>query len=258
MNNNENSRRPILLSVPHASSHVPEEIRDVILLSESELQGYVDLYTNEIYSIQGYHLMFGSVCRVFVDVNRAPDDIAKEYSMGEGGVVVYRTQDGKSVYREVLSDELIRVLMKKYHNPYHAEIDSLIPRLQFIFDCHSYLPVGPPMKCDAGMPRPDFNIGNRYFSTCSREHTVFIRDFWQDKGFSVGINKPYAGGYVLAYHCHRRRIPHFLVPGMQIEISQGLYVNQETMALIPEKLQQMNAFVQNMVDAFYEHFFGDE
>jgi len=228
----------------------------MVNLQPKELLDYVDLYTNEIYSIEGYPLLEGNVCRVFVDINRAPDDIAKEYSKGENGVVVNTTQDGKTVYKEIISDELVDRLIKKYHDPYHAKIDELIPELQFIFDCHSYLEFGPAMKHDAGQRRPDFNIGNLLFSTCSREHTMFAVEFFQKKGFTVGINKPYMGGYVLAHHCHRRRIPYFLVPGMQIEISQGLYVDSKTLAPIPGKIAEMNAVFQEMVDLFYGKFFA--
>jgi N-formylglutamate deformylase len=248
-------RRPILLSIPHASSYVPELLREIVTLSPKNLLEYVDLYTDKIYHIHGYHRIKGEVCRVFLDVNRAPDDIAKEYAMGENGVVVHRTQDGIEIYHELPSDDIVTELIQKYHDPYHETIDGLMGELQFIFDCHSYLAVGPPMKKDAGIRRPDFNIGNLHFSTCSREHTLFVRDFFQEKGFSVGINVPYKGGYVLAHHCHRRRIHSFLVPGMQIEISQGLYIEEKTLAPRNEKIVEMNALIQEMVDAFYAQFF---
>lgn len=246
---------PILLSIPHASAFMPEEVKKFVKLDDKALLDYVDLYSDQIYRLRGYHILEGKVCRVFVDVNRAPDDIAKEYAKGEEGVVVHTTHDGTPVYGELPSEALMNTLVEKYHTPYHDAIDLVIPHLEFLFDCHSYLPVGPKMKKDAGKPRPDFNIGNRSYSTCNREHTMFIRDFFKKRGYSVGINVPYMGGYVLAHHCHRRRIPPFLVPGMQLEISQSLYVDSKTLQPIPGNIEKMNALMQEMVDTFYEHFF---
>lgn len=247
--------RPILLSIPHASNHMPEEVKGSVTLPDTLLDGYVDLYSDQIYHLKGYHILKGNVCRVFVDVNRAPDDIAKEYAEGEEGVVVHKTHDGASVYGEVPNEELMNTLIEKYHTPYHDAIDAIIPQLEFIFDCHSYLPVGPSMKRDAGKARPDFNIGNRRYSTSSREHMMFARDFFQKRGHTVGINVPYMGGYVLAHHCHRRRMPPFLVPGIQLEINQGLYVDTTTLAPLPGTIEKMNLLMQDMVDSFYVHFF---
>ena len=231
-----------------------EEICGLVRLTEKQLLEYVDLYSDKIYDIRGYHKIIGNVCRVFVDTNRAPDDIAKEYEEGEEGVVVHVTHDGIPVYTELPSEKCAEQLINTYHVPYHDQIDKFMSKVRFLFDCHSYLPIGPKMKKDAGLQRPDFNIGNRKYSTCTREHTMFIRDFLASRGFSVGINIPYMGGYILAHHCHRRRIPTFLVPGMQIEISQGLYVDQATLDPKHDRIMEMNTLMQEMIDSFYESF----
>ena len=70
---------PVLVSVPHAGSIVPEEVRANVLLTEEELRGYTDLYTERIFTIDGVYLLQNPWSRVIVDVNRAPDDISREY-----------------------------------------------------------------------------------------------------------------------------------------------------------------------------------
>ena len=247
--------RPILVSIPHASNKIPEEVRESVQLSDEDLKQYVDLYSNKIYEVDNVYRIESDICRVIVDVNRAPDDIAKEYHSGQEGVVVHVTQDGKHVYKDLPSDEQAHLLIKKYHDPYHEKIDELMPSLQFLIDCHSYFPVGPKMKKDAGKIRPDFNIGNLRYSSCSRPYTTFARNFFQDRGFTVGINEPYQGGYVLAHHCHRRRTPSFLVPGLQIEISQGLYLNSDTLEPLEGKLEEMNTLFRKFIDKFAGKFF---
>lgn len=250
----EQNIRPILVSIPHASPKVPPEIEAQVALTEREILHYTDLYTDQIYSISDVYLVQADFSRVFVDVNRAPDDISKEYEKAEEGVNVLTTWDGRRVYQKPLGESQADELIKKYHDPYHQKIEEYMPEVQFLFDGHSYLPVGPKLKPDSGKPRPDVNIGNINYSTCTREQTVFVRDFFQDLGYTVAINFPYAGKYILGHHCHRRHIPPFLVPGMQLELNQALYVHQETMEPMPDRVKELRRAFEGMVDAFSERF----
>ncbi|MCH7620739.1 MAG: N-formylglutamate amidohydrolase, partial [Chloroflexi bacterium] len=70
------------------------------LLLEEDLLGYSDLYTERIFAIPDTYVVMANVSRVFVDVNRAPDDITQEYEQGEEGVVVHKTWDGKQIYKQ--------------------------------------------------------------------------------------------------------------------------------------------------------------
>lgn len=246
--------RPILISLPHAHSAVPEEVKDIVLLAKEDLLGYTDLHTEKIFGVKNVHTVEAIVSRVIVDVNRAPDDISKEYELAAEGVIVHTTWDGKSVYKKEPSQKLVDALIKKYHEPFHERIDAAMPNVEFLIDCHSYLPVGPKLKRDSGLPRPDFNIGNANYSSCSRKHTVFFRDFFQERGYTVEINFPYAGKYILGHHCHRRRIPGFLVPGIQIEINQGLYLKHDSHDFIPERIDEFHTLFEKLVDAFCTEF----
>lgn len=229
----------------------------MIALTAEELMGYTDLYTDEIFDIDNVYKVKSNFSRVIVDPNRAPDDISKEYELAAEGVTVHTTWDGKNVYKVEPSPEIVDKLIKNYHNPYHDALEQHIPKVQFLIDCHSFLPFGPKLKKDSGKERPDINLGNVNFSSCTREHTVFFRDFFEEKGFSVAINFPYTGKYILGHHCHRRRIPPFLVPGIQIEINQGLYVMKDDKK-IPEKVTMFNELFEELVNAFLEKFCPEE
>jgi len=246
--------RPILVSIPHASPVVPPEIRTQVALTEEEILHYTDLYTDQIYNIADVHLVIAEFSRVFVDVNRAPDDISQEYEKAEEGVSVLTTWDGKKVYTTQPGEHQADALIEKYHDPYHQKIEDAMPNVEFLFDCHSYLPIGPKLKPDSGKPRPDINIGNMNYSTCTREQTVFVRDYFQNLGYTVAINFPYAGKYILGHHCHRRRIPPFLVPGMQLEFNQSLYVEHETMKPMADRISELRKAFEGMVNVFGKNF----
>lgn len=246
--------RPIVVSIPHASAAVPPEIANQVKLTPEEIMRYTDLFTDRIYTIPNVHLIVAEYSRVFVDVNRAPDDISREYEKAAEGVSVLTTWDGGQVYSTKPTEEQADALIEKYHDPYHQKIEECIPQAQFLFDCHSYLPVGPKLKPDSGRPRPDINIGNVNYSTCTREQTIFVRDYFEKLGYTVDINFPYAGKYILGHHCHRRRIPPFLVPGMQLEINQGLYVEGDSLKPIENRIDELHGVFSRLVDVFLERF----
>jgi len=174
--------------------------------------------------------------------------------MAAEGVTVHTTWDGKKVYKEEPSQEQVDALIKKYHDPFHEKIDEIIPHVRFLIDGHSFLPVGPKLRGDSGNERPDINLGNVNYSSCTRKHTMFFRDFFSDHGYSVAINFPYAGKYILGHHCHRRRIPPFLVPGIQIEINQGLYIKENSFEPIEHKVEEFHELFATLVAEFTEKF----
>lgn len=245
---------PIVLSIPHASTKVPPELKGNVLLTKEDLLGYSDLSTDRIFAIPDLLSVQYGYSRVFVDVNRAPDDISREYEKHEEGVLVHTTWDGKPIYKEEPSEEQVQALIKKYHDPFHEEIDSHMAKAKFLIDCHSYLPFGPPLKVDAGKPRPDVCLGNMNYSTCTREHTMFFREFFERHGYSVSINFPYQGKYTLGRHCHRRRIPHFLVPGIQVELNQKLYADPKTHAVNEEAIAALNTLMRKVIEEFAAKF----
>ncbi len=246
--------RPILISIPHASALVPEEVLPDLALTQEELREYTDHYTDQIFNVSNVYKVEHNVSRVIVDVNRAPDDISKEYEQAAEGVTVHTTWDGKSVYKTEPSQEQVEALIKRYHDPYHEEIDNCIPHTRFLIDGHSYMPVGPKLKKDSGQERPDINLGNLNYSSCSREQTIFFREFFEERSYSVSINFPYTGKYILGHHCHRRRIPPFLVPGIQIELNQGLYVKADSLEAIPNRIEEFHELFEKLVDAFVHRF----
>lgn len=254
----ERKPRPLLVSIPHAGLEIPEEVASVVALSQQELLGYTDLYTDQIFNIDNVHLLTNPISRVIVDVNRAPDDISREYEQAAEGVIVHTTWDGRSVYQKEPSQDIADTLIRKYHDSYHEQIDKLMPEVQFLIDGHSYLPVGPKLKPDSGIERPDINLGNMNYSTCTREHTVFFREFFEKRGYSVRVNFPYTGKYILGHHCHRRRIPPFLVPGMQSEINQGLYLKPDSFEAIPERVEEFHELFDKLASAFCERFVKEE
>ncbi len=234
---------PILLCIPHSSSFVPDDLRRLMLLSDFEVKEQSDLYTDEIFDVPNAYILKANISRLVTDLNRAPDHIEMEYQLANDGVAISVTEDAKQIYKTPPSLGIIFERVQKYHDTYHKKIDEISSKMEFLIDCHSLRSVGPVTKNDAGEKRADIVLGNRHFTTCTREMTNKIMDFFREKGFSVKINAPYEGRYVLGYHCSRRGLP-----GIQIEINRYLYMNEKSLRPYKTKIKSLKKIIKELVE----------
>ncbi|MBU1089444.1 N-formylglutamate amidohydrolase [Patescibacteria group bacterium] len=234
---------PILISIPHCSTFVPAELRRLMLLSDFEIKKSADPFTDEIFNASNAHVVKAKISRLVADPNRAPDDIEMECQLCADGVVVSIDENGKQIYREPPSEKAIFERVKKYHTTFHAEIEKLKPKMKFLIDGHSMWSVAPATKSDAGKARPDVCLGNRDFTTCSRSRTLKILKFFQKKGLSVNVNKPFGGKFVIGEHCSRHRLP-----GIQIEFNHKLYLNEKTLRPRKKDVEKLNKIIFELVE----------
>ena len=241
------NKKQILITIPHASTFVPADLRRLMELSDKDIRKQSDLYTDEIFNVPNAEIVKAKISRLVADVNRAPDDIESEYELAKNGVVVSISEEGKRIYKTPPGMKAIMERVEKYHDTFHEEVDHIAPHVKFMIDGHSLWSVGPAVKDDAGKERADVVLGNRSFTTCSRTTTLKIQKFFEEKGLSVKINNPYEGKYVIGYHCSRRTLP-----GIQIEFNRKLYMNEKTLHPYKDKIKELNGYIKELVDILSE------
>ena len=240
------NKYPILVSIPHGSTFVPAELRRLMNLSDFQIKKQSDLFTDEIFDVPNAHVIKGRISRLVVDLNRAPDDIEMEHQLSNKGVVVSVDMDGNQIYKSPPSLEIISERVEKYHYAFHEKIDEFKPISRFMFDCHSMREVTPPTKPDSGYERADIVLGNRHYTTCSRVMTNNIKKFFEDRGFSVKINDPFTGRFIIGYHCSRNGFP-----GIQIEVNEKLFMNTKTYKPYEKDIQALNHIISDLVEYVY-------
>ena len=77
---------------------------------------------------------------------------------------------------------------------------------------------------------PDVILGDRFGAACGRWVIDAAADLFQEAGFSVVRNAPFAGGYITQNYGRPSRGVHAL----QIEIDRGLYMNERSLEPRPE------------------------
>ncbi len=240
-------KHPILVSIPHGSTFVPAELRRRMNMTDRGIKLQSDPHTVEIFDVPNAYVVKGRISRLVVDLNRAPDDIEMELKLSNDGVVVSVDLDGKPIYKDPPSFEVIAERVSKYHDMFHETIEELKPKVKFLLDGHSMRSTGPVTKPDSGQKRADIVLGNRDYTTCSRKMTRTIMKFFEEKNFSVAINNPYKGRYIIGYHCSRRGLP-----GIQVEVNERLYMGEKTHRPHRKKIQKLNEIMAELVEVIHE------
>ena len=268
-----NGRYPFLFSIPHGGISVPPEVRGLINLSRRDIIFNSDPHTRLIYGVDDVAeaLVDFEVSRIFVDTNRAPYQYPPRT---QDGVVKVITQDGTPVYRKGLvpGRELIGVLLERYYFPFHSRLADLIDTrpIEIAFDCHSMLPASPPVRRDAGRPRPLFCLSNRGdkngnplrkggLVTCPPEWLSALAGSLQaefDGEGQVLMNDPFRGGFITVAHHRRTR-----TPWIQIEINRGLYeteeyIDSETHLVDEARIADIRRRIFSAITGFWEETSG--
>jgi len=178
--------------------------------------------------------------RSYVDVNREPYELdprmfigrlpsfANTRSMrvaGGLGTIPRVVGDGQEIYRERLSvdDALSRI--ETLYKPYHRALRRLINKVHQAFgavvvvDCHSMPSIG--VSRDEPR-RPDMVIGDRYGTSCAPLLPDLVEDTMTRLGYSVGRNKPYAGGFITEHYGN----PASGLHAIQIELNRAIYMDE--------------------------------
>ena len=236
-------RAPIIFNSPHSGSRYPNEFLSASRIDLATLRRSEDSFMDELItdlSGRGFAVIRVHFPRSYVDVNREPYELdprmfigrlpsfANTRSMrvaGGLGTIPRVVGDGQEIYRERLSvdDALSRI--ETLYKPYHRALRRLINKVHQAFgtavlvDCHSMPSIG--VSRDEPR-RPDMVIGDRYGTSCAPLLPDVVEDAMTGLGYSVGRNKPYAGGFITEHYGNPASGLHTI----QLELNRAIYMDE--------------------------------
>ena len=215
-------RAPIIFNSPHSGSVYPP---DFLTASRIDLAGAAPLrrfvhgrVDRRLEPIAVFRSSGSTFPRSYVDVNREPYELdprmftgrlpsfANTRSMrvaGGLGTIPRVVGDGQEIYRERLSVDDALARIEALYKPYHRALRRLINKAHQAFgtvvvvDCHSMPSIG--VSRDEPR-RPDVVIGDRYGTSCAPLLPDMVEETMRALGYSVGRNKPYAGGFITEHY----------------------------------------------------------
>lgn len=242
----------VVLHIPHASTTVPHDDRAHILLSDDdlalELLRMTDRFTDELFALperEATTVAF-PISRLVLDPERFVDDAQEPMSARGMGVIYTRTSDG-AVLRDSPDVRDRRRLLEQYYHPHHDRLTTAVDGaldahgMCLVIDCHSFPAVTLPYELDQFGVRPDICIGTDSFHTPSALRDSAVRIF-ENAGFTVTVDRPFAGALVPASHYRRDA----RLRALMIEVNRGAYMDETTGDRLPG-FDQLRARLQDTV-----------
>jgi N-formylglutamate deformylase len=236
-------RAPVIFNSPHSGSTYPDEFLTASRIDLPQLRRSEDSFMDELIghlSGRGFPTVRVNFPRSYVDVNREPYELdprmftgrlpsfANTRSMrvaGGLGTIPRVVGDGQEIYRDriLVDDALARI--ETLYKPYHRALRRLINKVHQMFgtvvlvDCHSMPSVG--VSRDEPR-RPDIVIGDRYGTSCTPLLPDRVEETMTGLGYSIGRNKPYAGGFITEHYGN----PASGLHAVQLEFNRAIYMDE--------------------------------
>jgi N-formylglutamate amidohydrolase len=237
---------PLVLDSPHSGTDYPSDFgyaTDFEVLRRGE-----DTYIHELYGNApdfGATLQEALFPRSYIDPNRGladidtsliegewPGDVSDSEKAKAGIGLIWRIdQQADNIYDRLLSVEEVQHRIQKYWTPYHDQLQALLHASHAKFgkvvhiNCHSMPKISnESSKEGPGVTRPEICLGDRHGTTCCPELTAEAKTAFEDQGYQVAVNEPYAGvELVKAYSA-----PENGFHSLQVEIRRDLYMDETT------------------------------
>ena len=253
----------ILISVPHSSEYIPDDLKDRINL-EANFKEISEPCITEIVDWPNIRLVTMNVHQCFSNVNRFRDNInkrtGKPYETKRGVITKFDFHDTPLYLAgSGLSETEREELLKKYYDPFYRKLEEAIVsgKYELLIDAHamnshssSYLePDKDPEK------RPDISVSNNGDPNGDQhidgavlafppEKLRKIAKAIKTKGYSCKMNDPFRGGVIIQTFASR-------IPCIQLEINKNQYMTDDDGEIIEEKINKLN---KDLGEVFNEEF----
>lgn len=239
----------LILTSPHSGRCYPQALLDASRLDAKTLRSSEDAFVDELFGLApalGIPLLLAEFPRAWCDANREPWELdptmfaeplpayvnTTSPRVAAGlGTVPRNVGFGEAIYKHKLPFREAELRVETCWRPFHAALAGLIDECQrdfghcLVLDCHSM-----PSPLGRASPRPNLVLGDNYGASCLPIWSQEISASLSALGFSVARNTPYAGGFITRHYAR----PTKGVQVIQLEISRGLYMNEQSLTLTPD------------------------
>lgn len=223
-------RLPLVISVPHAGTGFPDDIRAELkphLLPPDDTDWFVPRLYDFVTEL-GIPLLRANYSRWVVDLNRNPDSTPL-YHDGRvlTGLCPTTTFLGEPIYRDerprVAAAEVAR-RTALYFAPYHSALQRLLDQTRarfgrvLLWDCHSIRRV---VRAIHAGPFPDLILGSADQTSASAALIGQALRQLGDGPYSLSHNVPFKGGYITRHFGRPEARQHAL----QLEMAKDVYMD---------------------------------
>lgn len=248
--------QPLLISIPHAGTFVPEDIGERFAPAARKLPD-TDWHVDRLYACArqlGAATIKANYSRYVVDLNRSADSAALYVADPTTPVCPERTFGGEDIYMSGREPDAIEIAqrLERYWRPYHeriaAELQALRERhgLALLWDAHSIASEIPGLF--AGV-LPELNFGTRDDASCPRSIAETLLGVVSGEGrYGAVLNGRFKGGYITDHYGH----PDQGVYAVQLELAQRTYMEEAAglRGWDPQRAQAAVALISQLLEQY--------
>ena len=242
----KNPDNPILITVPHAGNIYPDLFIKNLKINLCEVRRIEDYQSNKILDQideQMADIIIAQCSRAVVDLNRSRNAIdhsmftqvfehepVSEKQMIKYGLGVFPNKIfGKTILKSPLPFSYATHMLEHYYDPFHKSLNKKIMYLNntFGFCYHIDLHTMPSKALLNFKKEPDIVLGDNFGKSCSIELISYFQNVFQENGFTVEVNNPYAGGFITRNYGNPSKGVHTI----QIEINRKIYMDENKLSL---------------------------
>lgn len=242
---------PIIISVPHAGTFIPEDIKSKMNSELSYKLDDTDWFIDKLYGFAtnlGITIITANYSRWVVDLNRNPEN-QPLYNDGRviTDVVTITDFNGNQIYKDnyIPDSEEVSRRVELYHKPYHEKLDELLQQTKnefgkvLLFDAHSIRKSVPGVRSE---DFPDLILGDNDETSASSELIKATIDSLQNKGYGFSHNHPFKGGYITRIFGK----PEENIHALQLEMCKTNYMDASEMTYDEDNAERIQVVLKGM------------
>jgi N-formylglutamate deformylase len=223
-------RVPLLVSMPHAGTHIPAELAAGMTAAALQLPD-TDWHLDRLYNFLdglGASVLVATHSRYVIDLNRPSDNANLYPGQDTTGLCPIDTFHKQPVYRDGMlpDDAAIAQRVQRYWMPYHAQLASELERMReehgiaMLWDAHSICSMVP--RFFEGS-LPDFNLGTASGASCDPLLGARLLETARQFGtYSAVLNGRFKGGHITRHYGK----PEQRIHAVQLELAEATYMEE--------------------------------
>jgi N-formylglutamate deformylase len=222
---------PLLISVPHAGTHIPDNLKARMTDDALMLPG-TDWHVPMLYDFaaaMGVSMLVATHSRYCVDLNRPPEDENLYPGQDTEGLVPLKTGYHAPLYKDGEEPDDAEIAERRvlYHDAYHAKLAETLAALKaehgyaLLWDAHS-IKSEVPRYFDGKLW--DINLGTNKGESCAAHLQDNLQAVAEDAaGYTWIMNGRFVGGYITRHYGN----PADNIHAAQLELSWATYMDEE-------------------------------
>lgn len=252
----ERGNLPLVLSMPHSGTYVPDDIFDKLNSAGRSLAD-TDWHIPTLYDglIEDVTIIQANFHRYVIDANRPPDGQSLYPGQNTTGLCPLMNFEGTRIYNPGQEPDAAEIEFRRqvFHKPYHDLIAQELERLSalhgyaILYDCHS-------IKSEVSFlfegKLPDLNIGTFGGRSCSDALSEAVETVCESQTeFTSVLNGRFKGGWTTRNYGR----PEDNIHAIQMELCQSSYMDEVAPWTYKEdKASLIRPVLKNLLEAIIE------